>query len=105
MHRPKVFRKSKDLTPEYPMHLVAFDGIERFVDGCWRYIISDFKNILRDRAAFRNYLSCNLSNNVRKRIRSNTVLIQNRVALYKQLIFYLLCARLSLLIFNILLHV
>jgi hypothetical protein len=42
MHRPKVFRKSKDLTPEYPIHLVAFDGIERFVDGCWRYIISDF---------------------------------------------------------------
>jgi transposase InsO family protein len=40
MNRQKVLRKPKDLRPEYPGQLVALDTIERFVDGCRRYIIT-----------------------------------------------------------------
>lgn len=39
-NRQKVLRKPKDLTPAYPGHLVALDTIEKFVDGCRRYIIT-----------------------------------------------------------------
>ena len=38
--RQKVLRKPKDLKPEYAGHLVALDTIERFVNGCRRYIIT-----------------------------------------------------------------
>ena len=38
--RQKVLRKPKDLRPEYAGHLVALDTIERFVNGCRRYIIT-----------------------------------------------------------------
>jgi len=39
-NRQKVLRKPKDFRPEYPGHLVALDTIERFVDGCRRYVIT-----------------------------------------------------------------
>jgi transposase InsO family protein len=38
--RQKVLRKPKDFKPEYPGHLIALDTIERFVNGCRRYIIT-----------------------------------------------------------------
>lgn len=40
MNRQKVLRKPKDFTPLYPGHLVALDTVERFVNGCRRYIIT-----------------------------------------------------------------
>ena len=40
VNRQKVLRKPKDLAPAYPGHLVALDTIERFVDGCRRYVIT-----------------------------------------------------------------
>ena len=40
VNRKKVSRKPKDFVALYPGHLVAFDTIERFVDGCRRYIIT-----------------------------------------------------------------
>jgi len=40
VNRQKVLRKPKDLTPAYPGHLVALDTIERFVNGCRRYVIT-----------------------------------------------------------------
>ena len=39
-NRQKVLRKPKDLKPKYPGHLVALDTVERFVDGCRRYVIT-----------------------------------------------------------------
>jgi len=39
-NRQKVLRKPRDFKPEYPGHLVALDTVERFVDGCRRYIIT-----------------------------------------------------------------
>ena len=38
--RQKVLRKPKDFIPEYPGHLVALDTVERFVNGCRRYVIT-----------------------------------------------------------------
>jgi len=38
--RQKVLRKPKDLKPEYVGHLVALDTVERFVNGCRRYVIT-----------------------------------------------------------------
>ena len=38
--RQKVLRKPKDFKPEYPGHLVALDTVERFVQGCRRYVIT-----------------------------------------------------------------
>ena len=40
VNRQKVLRKPKDFQPEYPGHLVALDTVERFVDGCRRYVIT-----------------------------------------------------------------
>jgi transposase InsO family protein len=40
MKRKKVLRKPKDLIAAYPGHVVALDTVERFVDGCRRYIIT-----------------------------------------------------------------
>lgn len=40
VNRQKVLRKPKDFTPAYPGHLVALDTIERFVNGCRRYVIT-----------------------------------------------------------------
>lgn len=40
INRQKVLRKPKDFIPLYPGHLVALDTIERFVDGCRRYVIT-----------------------------------------------------------------
>lgn len=40
MNRQNVLRKPKDFTPRYPGHLVALDTIERFVNGCRRYVIT-----------------------------------------------------------------
>ncbi|MDP3956701.1 MAG: integrase core domain-containing protein [bacterium] len=39
-NRQKVLRKPKDFTAVYPGHLVALDTIERFVNGCRRYVIA-----------------------------------------------------------------
>lgn len=39
-NRQKVLRKPKDFTPQYPGHLVALDTVERFVNGCRRYVIT-----------------------------------------------------------------
>ncbi len=39
-NRQKVLRKPRDFRPEYPGHLVALDTVERFVDGCRRYVIT-----------------------------------------------------------------
>lgn len=39
-NRQKALRKPKDFKPEYPGHLVALDTVERFVDGCRRYVIT-----------------------------------------------------------------
>lgn len=39
-NRRKVLRKPKDLRAEYPGHVVALDTVERFVEGCRRYIIT-----------------------------------------------------------------
>jgi len=36
----KVLRKPKDFVPQYPGHLVALDTVERFVNGCRRYVIT-----------------------------------------------------------------
>jgi len=49
-NRQKVLRKPKDFTPEYPGHLIALDTVERFVNGCRRYIIT-FEDI-RTRFSF-----------------------------------------------------
>lgn len=38
--KKKVLRKPKDLIATYPGHVVALDTVERFVDGCRRYIIT-----------------------------------------------------------------
>ena len=38
--RQKVLRKPKGITPQYPGHLVALDTVERFVNGCRRYVIT-----------------------------------------------------------------
>ena len=38
--RQKVLRKPKDIAPQYPGHLVALDTVERFVNGCRRYVIT-----------------------------------------------------------------
>jgi len=38
--RQKVLRKPKDLKPEYPGHLIALDTIEKFINGCRRYVIT-----------------------------------------------------------------
>ena len=38
--RQKVLRKPKDFQSGYPGHLVALDTVERFVDGCRRYVIT-----------------------------------------------------------------
>ena len=40
VNRQKVLRKPKDFKPEYPGHLVALDTVERFINGCRRYIIT-----------------------------------------------------------------
>ena len=40
VNRQKVLRKPKDFISEYPGHLVALDTVERFVDGCRRYVIT-----------------------------------------------------------------
>ena len=40
VNRQKVLRKPKDFRPEYPGHLVALDTVERFVNGCRRYVIT-----------------------------------------------------------------
>lgn len=50
MNRTKVLRKPKDLKAIYPGHVVALDTIERFVNGCRRYVIT-FEDI-RTRFAF-----------------------------------------------------
>ena len=39
-NRQKVLRKPKDFKPGYAGHLVALDTVERFVNGCRRYIIT-----------------------------------------------------------------
>lgn len=39
-NRQKVLRKPKDFKTTYPGHLVALDTIERFVNGCRRYVIT-----------------------------------------------------------------
>lgn len=39
-NRQKVLRKPKEFVPRYPGHLVALDTVERFVDGCRRYVIT-----------------------------------------------------------------
>ncbi len=38
--RAKVLRKPKNFKAQYPGHLVALDTIERFVQGCRRYVIT-----------------------------------------------------------------
>lgn len=38
--KKKVLRKPKGLKAEYPGHVVALDTIERFVNGCRRYVIT-----------------------------------------------------------------
>ena len=40
MNRQRVLRKPKDLRANSPGHVVALDTIERFVNGCRRYIIT-----------------------------------------------------------------
>ena len=40
VNRQKVLRKPKDFVPRYAGHLVALDTVERFVDGCRRYVIT-----------------------------------------------------------------
>lgn len=40
INRKKTLRKPKDFKPLYPGHLVALDTVERFVNGCRRYIIT-----------------------------------------------------------------
>lgn len=40
INRQKVLRKPKDFRSGYPGHLVALDTVERFVDGCRRYVIT-----------------------------------------------------------------
>lgn len=39
-NRQKVLRKPKDFKTLYPGHLVALDTVERFVQGCRRYVIT-----------------------------------------------------------------
>ena len=39
-NRQKVLRKPRDFRPGYPGHLVALDTVERFVEGCRRYVIT-----------------------------------------------------------------
>jgi len=39
-NRQKILRKPKDFRVVYPGHLVALDTVERFVNGCRRYIIT-----------------------------------------------------------------
>lgn len=38
--RQNILRKPKDFAPCYPGHLVALDTVERFVNGCRRYVIT-----------------------------------------------------------------
>lgn len=38
--RQKVLRKPKDFKAQYPGHCVALDTVERFVNGCRRYLIT-----------------------------------------------------------------
>lgn len=40
VNRQKILRKPRDFEPQYPGHLVALDTIERFVEGCRRYVIT-----------------------------------------------------------------
>ena len=40
VNRQKVIRKPKDFWSKYPGHLVALDTVERFVNGCRRYVIT-----------------------------------------------------------------
>lgn len=40
INRQKVLRKPKDFVPQYAGHLVALDTIEKFVNGCRRYVIT-----------------------------------------------------------------
>ena len=40
VNRQKVLRKPKDFEPLYPGHLVALDTVERFIQGCRRYVIT-----------------------------------------------------------------
>lgn len=40
LKRKKVLRKPKNLVATHPGHVVALDTVERFVDGCRRYIIT-----------------------------------------------------------------
>lgn len=40
IERQRILRKPKDLRAAYAGHVVALDTIERFVDGCRRYIIT-----------------------------------------------------------------
>lgn len=40
LKRMKVLRKPKDLKARYAGHVVALDTVERFVDGCRRYVIT-----------------------------------------------------------------
>ncbi len=40
VRRSRVLRKPKHLRPDYPGHCVALDTIERFIDGCRRYVIT-----------------------------------------------------------------
>lgn len=40
MNRQKVLRKPKDFKALYAGHLVALDTVERFVNGCRRYVIT-----------------------------------------------------------------
>lgn len=40
LERQKVIRKPKYLHADYPGHVVALDTIERFIEGCRRYVIT-----------------------------------------------------------------
>jgi len=40
VNRRKVLRKPKDFKATHPGHCVAFDTVERFIQGCRRYIIT-----------------------------------------------------------------
>lgn len=40
VNRQKILRKPKDLIATYPGHVVAFDTVERIINGCRRYVIT-----------------------------------------------------------------
>lgn len=40
VNRQKALRKPKDFIPHYPGRLIALDTVERFVNGCRRYIVT-----------------------------------------------------------------